>query len=156
LPSAGQLPADPLSDLNTRNNTLSLWQIDDEEKNLGRIAAAFAVQRGKFDSFEYVLFPETVPESIGLRIVQTDADTPDLEANSLFHVDLAQMNAQHVVELAGAIQRKKRLARFQGRELIELVLASFRLGNINPRVMSADKSDSLKKRAVKYNLEVPF
>ena len=50
------MPADPLGDLVTKENRLSVWQIDDDRSNLGDVIAALAASRDFLDTFDYALF----------------------------------------------------------------------------------------------------
>jgi len=50
----GELPSDVFLDLNSKDNTLSLWLVEDDNSNLNRVLAAMAAQ-GSPDAFDYAV-----------------------------------------------------------------------------------------------------
>ncbi len=104
---AGEFGAEPLSDLTTSNNTISVYSVEkDDNTNLLRIAAALVIARGKYDRFDYVLFPESVVFDLGFRLVSIPGNTADPEVNGI-HRDISEISAQRLVELAGRIFREQ-------------------------------------------------
>jgi hypothetical protein len=49
------IPADPLGDLATNDNELSVWQINDDKSNLPRVAAALAANCDDISNLDYAL-----------------------------------------------------------------------------------------------------
>ncbi len=68
----GDVAADPLADLRTSENTLSVWQVDDDKSNLLRIVAAFASTRDTFANFDFALVQEEVVADLGIEIRHTN------------------------------------------------------------------------------------
>jgi len=98
-----ELPADPLGDLETSNNELSLWQIEEDQSNLERIITAIAANRESVQNVDYILFNQEIFSEIGINIKKIDGSTPDKEANTSWHCDLIQLSAQKLVKLTAKI-----------------------------------------------------
>jgi hypothetical protein len=53
--TADDFPADVFCDLQTRNNTLSVYLVDQDESNLDRVIAAFAANGDRPDVLDFAL-----------------------------------------------------------------------------------------------------
>lgn len=95
----GHILADPLADLTTTHGALSIFEIDDSKANLGRVVAALAVKRQRFDHFDYAIVEKEKLTEAGFRLSQTAGDTPDNMVNDL-HFDVVELSVQRVAELA--------------------------------------------------------
>lgn len=96
------IPSDPLADLNTSAQTLSVWAVADDESNVERIVRNLALMSNKTDSSGYVLFDSAILEGIGIDLVRADGNTPDTEANA-WHRDLVNLSGRKLVALARAV-----------------------------------------------------
>jgi hypothetical protein len=96
------IPSDPLADLNTSEQTLSVWEVADDESNVQRIVRNLALMGNKTDSSGYVLFDSAILEQIGIDLVRADGHTPDTEANG-WHRDLVNLSGKKLVALARAV-----------------------------------------------------
>lgn len=107
----GTLPADCVSDLNTKSGALSLyWLSDGDEEAALRIGVALNARRPSLYEFEYCLIPDTVIAELGMQTERLDGTTPDNTVNS-WHWDLIQLNATSLVSLASEIKRRPEMRR---------------------------------------------
>jgi hypothetical protein len=94
-----EIPADPLGDLKTTGNGLSVYLIDDEKSNLGRVVCALAATRDRIQHFDYLLFDWDILLSTGITVKRSEGKTPDCAVNEL-HCDLAELSGQKLLALA--------------------------------------------------------
>jgi hypothetical protein len=98
------LHADPLSDLRTKDNSISVWRIHTDRSNLDLVVTALAVSRDGLDKFEFGLFDRTLVAQLGIKINDTKpgkcAALPD--ANK-WHSDLEELSVDTVVTLLQTI-----------------------------------------------------
>jgi hypothetical protein len=66
---AGDVPADPFADLQTRENLLSVFEVEPDRSNLMRIVRALALGCNNIDHTGYILFDsdQLTPAEIQLR-----------------------------------------------------------------------------------------
>jgi hypothetical protein len=149
----GEFQADPLSDLNSSNNKISVFEIDEDEANLTQVASALAAGRGQYDRFDYVLFPDSVVSGLDFRLVATSGNTPDEQVNG-YHRNISELSAQRLVELVERIFRnKKRIDTVSERDLIECIIQGIRDGRVKHKLIR--NQERLRERANKLGLEVP-
>lgn len=98
----GDVPADPLGDLTTTQNALSVWQVESDRSNLERVVRAVAIGKQKVDSSGWVLFDSEILRSIGIGVAEVRGGTKDEEANG-WHRDLTDLSGSKLVALARAI-----------------------------------------------------
>jgi hypothetical protein len=128
----GHIPADPLADFaGTVDNRLSVWRIEDDQSNLRRVIVAMAANRDKLDKLDYVLFPLDHLARVGVKLEETQGDTPDEEANA-FHSDLVELSAQDVVRLTSLVFRDHvELGRVDKSDLADWIVEAVRMGWIS-------------------------
>lgn len=134
---SNELHADPLGDLRTTDNALSVWLIHDDKSNLEQVIIALAVNRQQIDKFEYGLFDQAIPLKLDIPMLTSDGKTPIPDANR-WHRDLVQLTADKLVDLAKAIFDKMERERLFHEEVaakILAVLASFvDLSRLNTKI----------------------
>lgn len=126
------LHADPLADLVTQGNELSVWRVEDDGSNLERILTALA---GNFDyasNLDYILFDERILQEADVRIRRSDGSTIMPEANSTWHHDLVELTARKVVNLAELAMQNGRKERVSESTVIRLVREAVQSGIIDP------------------------
>jgi len=96
---AGDVPADPLGDLRTSDNKLSVYQVDEDRSNIERIARALACGRQHLDDVGYVLFDVSVLEKASIDLCLIDGTTHDSAVNKC-HADLINLTGNKLVTLA--------------------------------------------------------
>ena len=113
----GDIPADPLGDLVTKDNSLSVWEIDDDNANLPRVVAALASTGAKISNIDYALFEEGLLADLGIGVVRTAGGTPDQDVNENWHRDLIELSAFKTAALAKAIMARSTRARVSRKEV---------------------------------------
>jgi len=117
----GDVPADPLADLPTKENRLSVFEVAADRSNVERIVRAVAVGKDKIADSGYVLFTSEMLEAAGIALEAIAGTTADAQAND-WHRDLVELSGNKLVRLTKSILEngesgtvlKKRL-----RELVE-------------------------------------
>lgn len=99
------LQADALTDLKTDSNSLSMWYIESDRSNLGRVLSALAAKCDQISNFDYALISEDLVKELDIRIVNIAGETPDSQANALWHRDFAELTSEKLFKLSKAIQR---------------------------------------------------
>lgn len=115
----GDVPADPLGDLATNQNRLSVWEVATDRANIERIVRAVAVGRDRVADMGYVLFDSTFLPA-GISIEQTKGTTPDEDANA-WHRDLVDLSGSKLVALTKAILENGESDTLLKRRLLELI-----------------------------------
>ena len=128
--SEGDLQADALGDLITKNNELSVWHINDDRSNLDPIIAALASKRDVLSNFDFALFDKNILEQNRLKFKKTSGISLDAEANELWHLDLYELSASKVIKLAIAIANNSELKRVSEREIKNILANSMASGAI--------------------------
>jgi hypothetical protein len=81
------VPADPLSDLLTQQNRLSVWEVAEDHSNIERIVRAVAIGRDKIADMGYVVFASELLPGAGIEMRESKGVSPDDGANA-WHRDL--------------------------------------------------------------------
>jgi hypothetical protein len=130
---AGVMHADPLVDFNTRDNCLSLWVIEAEERNLDRVLAAIAGTREAAQNIDYALLASHALEEIGIGLESVAGVTPDSEANAAWHRNTTALTANQVVKLAQAVfARPEARQRRSDREIKLLLISGVKNNQLSP------------------------
>ena len=123
------LPADPLADLCTSQNTLSVWEIDDAQTNLELVVTALAATCDNLSNLDYALFNRDLVLSLNIEAKPVSGNSPFVDANR-WHRDLVELSASKLVGLAKAIYSeavKNRLPESKIRELIKAAVDARRI-----------------------------
>ena len=101
--AAGDVPADPLGDLRTSDNCLSVWEVRDDRSNVQRIVRALAVGKDKLSNSGYVLFNSELLAGAGIEPPKVVLGrTYDVGANP-WHRDLINLSGNRLVRLTHAL-----------------------------------------------------
>ena len=117
----GDVPADPLGDLPTQGNCLSVWRVHDDHSNVERIVRAVASGKQRLDSAGYVIFDEDLVRAA--EIVTDDnkkGASLDQVANE-WHCDLTGLSGKKLVALTRAILETGETGTILKKRLKELV-----------------------------------
>jgi hypothetical protein len=95
--------ADTLSDLQTQDNKLSVFVIDEDKGNLQQVIAALAANRDHVAELDYALIDELYLHDMHLKFEETMADTPCPSVNER-HRDLIELTGRSLCIIAGAIR----------------------------------------------------
>ena len=126
----GELQADPLSDLGTKSNELSVYHVVIDESNLDRIIASLAANSEQCDNFDFAIFDENIISELGIKIKKSKGELPDEQVNN-WHSDLCELSATKLVILAKAIYDKAKTGRKVPEQVLNLVADSLRKGRID-------------------------
>jgi hypothetical protein len=129
-----------LNDFRTKDNTLSVWLIDNDKSNLDRVAAAFATTRKKLDLVEFVLLPDNLlPPDI--QVKKEDGETFDGMANKDWHRDLVQLTGQRIVALAKQFYhegyKKQEIGRYEHTRIAALIKDGIQRIEIDPQKLNS-------------------
>jgi hypothetical protein len=138
-------PADCLADLETEDNELSSWYVDDEKTNLNRILMALAANRDSYSNIDYVTFDFAVPQKFKITMRNTPGETADSHANRSWHYDLSSLSARQVVELAVDIFSSGSIVRVLPKEVQKRLVEACASDNL-------DHSKINKKLAIKLGV----
>ncbi|RMF82799.1 MAG: hypothetical protein D6737_00620 [Chloroflexi bacterium] len=139
----GEFQADAFVDLRTRDNKLSVWQVDDERKNLTRLITALAANGNKPDNLDYALLDLQVIQAIGITIATVNGDTPDKAAN-MWHRDLVELSAARLFDLARAIHQHGSIERIPKKQIIGLIHQSIEAGHFEVSDLKPDLANKLR------------
>lgn len=117
----GKAQADALSDLQTTENKLSVWHVEDDKSNLPDVVIAVAAKRNSASQFDYALFDQTRLTKLRVRIEHTVGDTYHKEANASWHRDIVELSAEKNAELANLIMEHGTTARIGEIKVISLI-----------------------------------
>lgn len=132
----GDLQADSLVDLSTKNNELSVWFIEGNKSNLERIITALAGHRDHLSNFDYALFDLKFIEEKSIKIRKSKGISVDDEVNERWHLDLYELSALKVLSLAQHIFIEGEIKRIQEKQIGKYIKKALQAGKI--------KSEALK------------
>ena len=126
----GEFQSDPLCDLATSENKLSVYRIEDDCSNLERVVAALAANCDKIANFDCVLCEETILKDIGIKSEQIKGQTPDETVNDC-HLDLIELSASRLVNLAKHLLDRGKVERFLPLDVTNLLVESIQKEYLN-------------------------
>ncbi len=115
-----EIPSDPLADLNTSTNKLSIWKVDDDESNLNNIIIALTTNRNCIVNFDYALFDANILSEINIELKHSQGMSKYNEANELWHYDAIEITADKILILAEEIYKKGIKKRINEKSVIKL------------------------------------
>jgi len=142
----GEFQADALVDLETDDNKLSVWLIDEDSSNLPRVIAAMAAHRKSACPFDYALFRDRLVAEIGTRIEKSLGDSEDDEANRLWHRDLVELSASKVMALAKVIFDSNGTNRCWRKDVVQLIVESVALKQIELDKLQPSLKSTIEKK----------
>jgi len=101
--ASGELPGDSLGDIAPQRCALSVYLIEDDKADLGRVIAALAANQTSPSHFGYALIELQVLSNMGFKFQNHPGDTSDTLVNS-WHRDIVELSATRLLDLAQAIQ----------------------------------------------------
>jgi hypothetical protein len=116
----GDVPADPLGDLSTSQNRLSVFQVDGDTPDIERIARALALGGHNLDNVGYVLFDSSLLEQASIGLDPTDGGTIDPVVNRC-HADLTNLTGNKLVKLTRLILLEGESDTILKKRIVELV-----------------------------------
>jgi len=124
------VPADPVADLDTKQNKLSVYVVADDRSDLGRIVAALAANRPQLQKLDYALFDERTIPTISIKAQKTKGQTPDDGVNDK-HLDLVALTGLKLVALARAILDQAQIERKPPKDVAALIRTEAKSGALD-------------------------
>ena len=125
-----EIPADPMADMNTKDNDLSLWVVTDDHSNLDRIVAALAATRDTVANFDFALIDVTEVDACVFALQKSDGGSKDSEANSLWHRDVKRLSGHRLLRLTEVFFRTAEVMRYNDRRVLKLLKQYVNSGHI--------------------------
>lgn len=114
------VPADPVCDLQTKQNLLSVFEVEQDRSNIERIVRAVAIGKQVIADTGYVVLDSDLLPAAGIEVRDSAGGTLDKEANA-WHRDLV-VSGNKLVALTKAILRNGEsgiVLKVRLRELVE-------------------------------------
>lgn len=146
---AGDCPADAVKCLETEENELSVYRLEDSDVQTDRVVAALALTRDNLAHVDLAIAPEKVLESCGIQHEKVPAKTPDSEVND-WHLDLVKLTVAKIAELATAIRTEGRIKRYQKAEVKAAIQKSLKTESIDVERIKPKLVQSLKKDGIDF------
>ena len=140
----GKAQADALRDLETRDNKLSVWHVEDDESNLQQVVAAVSCKRDQASNLDYALFDQDVLARISARIEHTVGETLHNEANARWHRHIVELSAEKTAELANIIMECGTRVRISEAKVVELIRQAVASGAVDVHALR----DGLKNEII--------
>jgi len=141
----GEIQADPLADLNTSDNKLSVWLVEDNDQDLKKVVTALASNSDTVSNIDYALLDKTYLSGIGVKFEKKSGATPYKEVNSL-HCNLVELAASKLLELSKVFMAESKRDRFSEPQVISLLRDALDSGHITWERLNEKLKLSLKKR----------
>lgn len=135
------IPADPLADLTTKENQLSVWHVEDDRSNLDNILVGLAVPRDHLDHIDYDLIADGCIQKLGIRATKVADNTLGPEVRE-WHYHLQELSAGKVTLLAKEMLPSTHRERVHWKRLRDLLLRAIEEG----RVQLEDLKPEVAKR----------
>lgn len=165
----GDSPADILTDFRSQENNLSIWCVEDDSGNLGRILAAFAAKRDYLQVLDIVLFDSEIISDLDIQTKQTNGETFDYEINKNCHFDLNELTLYKVANLARKLSDNHEILknntrnveikrdsafiiRYTRGEVAKLIAEGLQSGNINKAELKNKKESTIIKELITSGL----
>ncbi|MDA2926836.1 hypothetical protein MYX78_06320 [Acidobacteria bacterium AH-259-G07] len=127
--SPTDIPADPLGDLQTKDNCLSVWKIQEDYSNWDLVITALAANRQYLSNLDYAVFDEKLILEHEIRTQPSRGVTPLVEVND-WHLDLVELSGHKLVSLTKSIMENAKIGRVPEKNIIELLREALKAGQI--------------------------
>ncbi|MBA7607792.1 hypothetical protein ES703_14961 [subsurface metagenome] len=114
------IQADAMHDLRTTENTISVYEVNDDKSNLEQIISGYTAGRHKPAHFDYALFDQQLLLKSDIKIEAFAGSTPSTEANAC-HRHLSELSVHKLTELAKIIMGKAERERLQKKHILRLI-----------------------------------
>ena len=143
------VPADPVTNLRTTDNELSVWDVaEGDEELIQRLVAAFAAVRAKVDKIDYLLLSTDTVQRLGMRLIrERGTGLPDKEICASHHMNLTELTGKSVCALVREILLSPRLRRIGPPGVAACLRQSIEAGHISEDTLSPKVRDGIAKHA---------
>ena len=125
----GETQGDALLDLQTRDNRLSVFRVDNDN-DIQRVVIALAATRDHVANLDYAIFDDDELVAQGIDITQTVGETPDQTANILHH-DIQNLTVLQIELLARTIALADH-TRIHRRDIQTMLRDALQSGDLQP------------------------
>lgn len=125
---ADDVPADPFADLQTTENLLSVWEVQEDRSNLIRVVRAVAIGGHRIDHTGYILFDSVHLDAAGIGLQKNEGRSDDKAANG-WHRDLV-LSGKKLLALAKLLLQHGETGTITKPELLEAVEDGVRSGEL--------------------------
>lgn len=129
LLASGDVPSDPLGDLNTSGNKLSVWTVNSDKSNIDQIASAIASTRQRPADFSFIIFRLEDITSLGIEHENVPGNTQHTLANR-WHVDLIKLTGNKLKDLGKALLNKGELDTIPKKRIVGLLNSDLDSNNL--------------------------
>ncbi len=151
----GDIPADPITDLKTSNNRLSVFQVNDgDEVRINKVVAGLAATKQKLNPVAYILFDVELPSRLGIQVEKKNGNT-GLEIVNDWHFELIELSAQNLILLTRHLLLNTDPDRKMEHEVAPLIMENVRARELDPNEMD----ERLRKDIAKFykqDIEILF
>lgn len=140
----GEIQADALGDLATKNNTLSVWNIEDDKSNLEEVITALATRFDSPSNLDFALIDKKYVVDMGLKVIPSKGDTYFLKANEHWHFHLTELTAQSILNLANIIMINGEKERYRESQIILLLKQAIQNKTIYIKDLSVNLQSKIK------------
>lgn len=128
--ASGEFPADPLGDLVTTENRLSVFLLEDEAAQLDSVMTACAANKQRAANADCVLLEAGHLDKLALEQELTEGNTPNANVNGL-HRNLKDLTAKVLVELGELFLQYGEFKSRLGAQIRKQILDGVRSGTID-------------------------
>ena len=143
--SLGELQADALNDLETEDNRLSVWHIEDNKSNLDQVITALALNSDSPSIFDFALVDLAVLQKINAKVEPVEAQSPYAEANR-WHCDLFELTGRKRLDLAEAMSNRTNRQRYKRSRVLQLAIDAVAAEKIKISELSQSWQKEIRKR----------
>ena len=127
--SSGELPADPLGDLRTSGNALSVYVLDDRVVQVDSVMTAHAATKDRPANIDCLILDAQHLEKLALQQEDTAGTTPNAEVNRL-HRNFTGLTARTLVELCELFFRHGEIEGLLKKQIKKQIVDGIRSGAI--------------------------
>ncbi len=109
--------------MHVTSNSLSVWELAEDESNLQRVIAALAASRSLVEHLDYLVFDSDIPDRAGLKIRNIPGSTADKDANA-WHRDLAEISGRKLLAFAIEVFQNSSRSRCSEKQILAMIKAA--------------------------------
>lgn len=107
-----------------------MYLVNDDQSDLERIISALAANSMSLDAVDYIMMDVRELDALDIETEETQGRTPDSVVNTC-HLDLLNLTDSQLDRLAHAFRDKGESDRYAKKDLKQMILEAFRVGNID-------------------------
>lgn len=141
----GEIRADALRNVETKDNALSIYVVDESASAVDRTLAAFAANRDCLDKVDFALFETGLLDALETEVTATAGGTPDSEVNVQHH-DVIHLTGSKLLRLVEMLIDQCQIERRTRPRVEKLIANGIANGQIDIKHLRDSMVESLKKR----------